>query len=289
VRAPLMLQVVLGFAAEEIAPFFLVPAATMSQRLVRAKRKLRDAGVAFRVPEEDELPERLDAVLDAIYALFTQGWSLSFEDRERRAELASDAIWLARLTVSLCPDRPEALGLLALMLHAWARDRARRNTDGGYVPLSEQATADWDHTLIDEAEQVILRAARFAQPGRFQLEAAIQSVHAARRRTGTTDWRAVLDFYDILITISRSPAAAINRGIALSYVHGPEAALSELRTLGADPRLEAYQPYWAALAEILSQTGDPAGAQCAYDRAIALQPDPAARDFLVRMRTRRGD
>jgi RNA polymerase sigma-70 factor (ECF subfamily) len=289
VRAPLMLQVVLGFAAEEIAPFFLVPAATMSQRLVRAKRKLRDAGVAFRVPEEDELPDRLDAVLDAIYALFTQGWSLPFEDLERRAELASDAIWLARLTVSLCPDRPEALGLLALMLHAWARDRARRDADGCYVPLSEQAIADWDHALIDEAEQIILRAARFARPGRFQLEGAIQSVHAARRRTGTTDWRAILDFYDVLITISRSPAAAINRGIALSHVLGPEAALAELRPLGADPRLETYQPYWAALAEMLSLAGDSQDARCAYDRAIALQPDPAARDFLVRMRARRGD
>jgi len=285
VRAPLMLQTVLGFAAEEIAPFFLVSAASMSQRLVRAKRKLREAGVAFRTPEDDELPERLDAVLDAVYALFTQGWSLPFDDRERRAELASDAIWLARLTASLCPDRPEALGLLALMLHAWARDRARRDAEGCFVPLSEQTVTDWDHALIDEAEQVLLRAARFGQPGRFQLEAAIQSAHAARRKGGATNWRAILGCYDALVARSRSPAAAINRCVALAHVEGPRAALDELRALGADPRLETYQPYWAALADLLNQTGDPAAAG-AYDRAIALQPDPAARDFLVGKRAR---
>ena len=284
VRAPLMLQVALGFSAEEIAPFFLVSAASMSQRLVRAKRKLRDAGVAFRVPEDDELPARLDAVLDAIYALFTQGWSLPFEDRERRAELASDALWLARLTVSLCPERPEALGLLALMLHAWARDAARRDAEGRYTPLSEQDMAEWDHAMIDEAEQVLLRAACLKQPGRFQLEAAIQSAHTARRRSGITNWRAILGFYDALIAGSRSPAPAVNRCVALFHLHGPEAALADLRALGADPRLEAYQPYWAALAEMLGQTGDVAGARCAYDRAIALQPDPATRAFLEEKR-----
>jgi len=286
IRAPLMLQVVLGFSAEAIAPLFLLPAATLSQRLVRAKRKLREAGVAFRVPEEDELPERLDAVLDAIYALFTQGWSLPFEDRERRAELASDALWLGRLTVSLTGERPEATGLLALMLHAWARDKARRDAQGRYVPLSEQNPTLWDDDLIAEAETIILRAARRATPGRFQFEAAIQSAHAARRLTGRTDWPAILRLHDGLAAISRSPAAAINRCVALAQVHGPGVARLELEALGGDPRLAAYQPYWAALAEMRGRTGDGPGAAQAFDRAIALQADPAARDFLIGKRAR---
>ena len=281
VRAPLMLQVVLGFSAEAIAPLFLTPPARLSQRLVRAKRKLREAGAAFRVPEEDELPERLDAVLDAIYALFTQGWSLPFEDHERRAELASDALWLGRLTASLTGERAEAMGLLALMLHAWARDKARRDAHGRYVPLSEQDPALWDHALIDEAETIIVRAARHATPGRFQFEAAIQSAHAARRLGGRTDWPAILRLHDGLATISRSPAAAINRCVALAEVHGPGVARLELEALGGDARLDAYQPYWAVLAEMRARTGDGAGAAQAFDRAIALQSDPAARDFLV--------
>jgi RNA polymerase sigma-70 factor (ECF subfamily) len=285
-RAPLMLQVVLGFSAEAIAPLFLLPPATLSQRLVRAKRKLREAGVAFRVPEEEELPERLDTVLDAIYALFTQGWSLAFEDRERRAELASDALWLARLTVSLTGERPEAMGLLALMLHAWARDPARRDAQGRYVPLSEQDPGLWDHTLIDEAETIIRRAAARASPERFQFEAAIQSAHAARRLTGATDWPAILRLHDGLAAISRSPAAAINRCVALAEVRGPGLARLELEALGDDARLAAYQPYWSALAEMRGRTGDRAGAAQAFDRAIALQPDRAARDFLIARRAR---
>ena len=284
IRAPLMLQVVLGFSAEAIAPLFLTPPARLSQRLVRAKRKLREAGVAFRVPDEEELPGRLDAVLDAIYALFTQGWSLPFEDRERRAELASDALWLGRLTVSLTGEQPEAMALLALMLHAWARDKARRDADGRYVPLSEQDPNLWDDALIDEAETTILRAARHATPGRFQFEAAIQSAHAARRLTGRTDWPAILRLHDGLAAISRSPAAAINRCVALAEVHGPGVARLELEALGGDPRLDAYQPYWAVLAEMRGRMGDSAGAARAFDRAITLQPDPAARDFLVTRR-----
>jgi RNA polymerase sigma-70 factor (ECF subfamily) len=286
IRAPLMLQVVLGFSAEEIAPLFLVAPATLSQRLVRAKRKLREAGAAFRVPEENELPERLDAVLDAIYALFTQGWSLPFEDRERRAALASDALWLARLTAALTGERPEAMGLLALILHAWARDAARRDAQGRYVPLSEQDPALWDHALIDEAETIIRRAAAHATAGRFQFEAAIQSAHAERRLTGVTDWPAVLRLHDGLAAISRSPAAAVNRCVAMAEVHGAEVARLELEALQADSRLTAYQPYWAALAEVRRRTGDGAGAVQAFDRAIALQADPAARDFLIARRAR---
>jgi len=281
-RSPLMLQVVLGFTAEEIAPLFLLEAPTLSQRLVRAKHKLREAGVAFRVPDVDELPARLEAVLEAIYALFTQGWSLPFEESAHRAALAADAIWLARLTVSLCPGRPEALGLLALMLHAWARDAARRDAEGRYAPLSEQDPAKWNRALIDEAEEIIRRAARYRQPGRFQLEAAIQSAHAERRATGVIDWWAILTLYDALISVSGSAAPAINRCIALAHVDGPAEALRQLETLGADPRLATSQAWWAALADLRSQVADGPGALLAYDRAIALQRDPTVRDFLAR-------
>ena len=284
IRAPLMLQVVLGFSAEAIAPLFLLPPATLSQRLVRAKRKLREAGAAFRVPEEEELPERLEAVLDAIYALFTQGWSLPFEDRERRAALASDALWLARLTAGLTGEQPEAMALLALILHAWSRDAARRDAQGRYVPLSEQDTALWDHALIDEAETIIRRAAAHPTAGRFQFEAAIQSAHAERRLTGVTDWPAILRLHDGLAAISRSPAAAVNRCVAVAEVDGPDLARRELEALGGDSRLAAYQPYWAALAEMRRRVGDGDGAVRAFDRAIALQPDPAARDFLIARR-----
>jgi RNA polymerase sigma-70 factor (ECF subfamily) len=281
IRAPLMLQAVLGFSAEEIAPLFLLPPATLSQRLVRAKRKLREAGAAFRVPEEDELPERLGAVLEAIYALFTQGWSLPFDDRERRAALASDALWLARLTAGLTGERPEALGLLALILHAWARDGARRDAQGRYVPLAEQDPGLWDHTLIDEAETIIRRVAARATAERFQIEAAIQSAHAERRLTGVTDWPAILRLHDVLAAITGSPAAAVNRCVAMAEVDGPGGARRELEALGDDPRLATYQPYWAALAELRRRTADLDGAAHAYDRAIALQPDPAMRQFLV--------
>ena len=281
VRAPLMLQTVLGFTAEEVAPFFLVSAASMSQRLVRAKRKLRDAGVAFRIPEPEELPDRLDVVLEAIYALFTQGWATSFDRGEQRRELASEALWLARLTAELCPDQPEALGLQALILHAWARDGARRDGEGAFTPLSQQDTTRWDDAMIEEAEHVLLRAARLGRLGRFQLEGAIQSAHAARRRTGLTDWRAILSLYDALCALAPSPAAEVNRCVALSHVEGPGAALARLSGLSADPRLHAYQPYWAALADLSGRTGDQAAARAAYDRAIALQPDPAVRTFLA--------
>ena len=183
--------------------------------------------------------------------------------------------------MSLCPDQPEALGLLALMLHAWARDGARRGPDGRYVPLPEQDMAAWDSGMIDEAERVIELAARQRRPGRFQIEAAIQSVHAARRLTGTTDWRAILGFYDAIIASSNSPVPAINRCVAVMHVHGPEPALADLEALVPDRRLDGYQPYWAARAEILSQTGDNAVAAAAYDRAIALEDDPAVAAFLA--------
>ncbi len=188
VRAPLILQTVLGFDAATIGSAFLVAPATMGQRLVRAKTKIKQAGIPFRLPEREELPERLNSVLDAIYAVFSEGWSDPAGIEARRRNLAEEGIWLGRLVVSLMPKEPEALGLLALMLFAEARRGARRNAEGDYVPLDEQDPALWDRHLIDEAEALLFRASEMGRIGRFQLEAAVQSAHVVRRATGRTDW-----------------------------------------------------------------------------------------------------
>jgi RNA polymerase sigma-70 factor (ECF subfamily) len=268
VRAPLILQAVLGLDARSIASAFLCAPAAMSQRLVRAKRKIRDAGIPFVVPEADDLPPRLDAILDAIYVAYGD------------ASLADEAVYLGRVVVGLLPDAPEALGLLALMLHLEARAGARRETDGSYVPLTEQDTQLWDGTLMAEAEGLLRRASSFGVPGRFQLEAAVQSAHAARRATGRTDWPAILALYDELARLTGSIVVAVNRAVALAVVEGPESALAALDVVAADPRLADYQPYWAARADVLAQLGRREAAP-AYQRAMGLTSDQAVRRFLA--------
>ena len=216
-HAPLMLQVVLGFDATTIASAFLVAPATMAQRLVRAKTKIRQAGIGFEVPQGDALRERLGTVLDAIYAAYAEGWSDPEGVDARRRNLADEAIWLGRLVASLLPDEGEALGLLSLMLHTHARRDARRDAAGDYVPLSEQDPARWDAPLVDDAEALLHRANRCAAaPGRYQLEAAVQSAHAMRRRTGAIDWPAIERLYDALCELTGSPVAALNRAVALA-------------------------------------------------------------------------
>jgi RNA polymerase sigma-70 factor (ECF subfamily) len=276
VRAPLMLQCVLGFDAVSIGTTFLVAPAAMGQRLVRAKRKIRDAGVPFRVPDPDELAARLDAVLDAIYAVFAAGWT--------DPALTEEAIWLGRLVVALLDGEPEALGLLALMLHVQARRPARRDANGTYIPLSAQNPADWQDELIEEAEALLLRASRLQRIGRFQLEAAIQSAHAARRLTGLTAWAEVVALYDALLARTESPVVALNRAVAVGELHGAAAGLAALDRVAADQRLADYQPYWAARATLLADTGDADAADAAYARAIGLEPDQAVRRFLQRRR-----
>ncbi len=202
VRAPLMLQVVLGFDAATIASAFLIAPATMGQRLARAKTKIRQAGIGFDVPERSALRERLDAVLEAIYAAYAEGWSDPEGADARRRNLAEEAIWLGRLAASLLPDEGEALGLLSLMLHAHARRDARRNASGEYVPLAEQDTSRWDASMIDEAEALLSQANRCGRVGRYQLEAAVQSAHAVRRRTGHADWAAIEQLYDALCALT---------------------------------------------------------------------------------------
>ena len=280
VRAPLILQTVLGFDAATIASAFLVAPATMGQRLSRAKAKIRQSGIPFRIPERPDLGERLDAVLAAIYAAFAEGWSDPAGADSRARDLAAEAIWLGRLVVSLLPSEPEALGLVALMLHSEARRSARRNAAGDYVPLSDQDPSMWDAVLIDEAETLLSRASRMGIVGRYQLEAAVQSAHAVRRRTGRADWPAIVALYDALAGLTGSPVVLLNRAVALAEAEGAKAGLEALAAVDGDPRLADYQPYWAARADLLAHTGDKAGAHAAYERAIGLEADPAVRRFL---------
>ncbi|RUX23559.1 RNA polymerase sigma factor [Mesorhizobium sp. M7A.F.Ca.US.011.01.1.1] len=280
VRSPLILQTVLGFDAATIASAFLVSPATMGQRLVRAKSRIRETGIPFRVPERAELEERLDAVLEAIYAAFAEGWSDPAGTETRRRNLATEGIWLGRLVASLLPEEPEALGLLSLMLFAESRRAARRSAEGDFVPLAEQDCLLWDRALIDEAEALLSHAASKGVIGRYQLEAAVQSAHAARRFTGRTDWVAIQELYDALLSIAGSPVVAINRAVAIAEAEGAVAGLAALYVLGDDKRLDEYQPYWAARAGLLARLGQVPQACEAYDRAIGLERDPAVRRFL---------
>ncbi len=280
IRAPLILQVVLGFDAARIGSAFLMAPATMGQRLVRAKSKIRQAGIPFRVPEREELPARLDTVLDAIYAAFAEGWTDAAGTDVARRDLAEEALFLGQLVTDLLPREPEALGLLALMLYAESRRPARRNAKGEYVPLADQDRALWDSQMIFDAETLLRRASEIASIGRYQLEAALQSAHVYRCRTGNTNWEEVVQLYDVLLGLSASPVIAVNRALAIAELNGPEVALEELKKVADDSRLSEYQPYWAARAELLARTGAHREARDAYEMAIGLERDDAVRRFL---------
>ncbi|HEX5081971.1 MAG TPA: DUF6596 domain-containing protein [Blastocatellia bacterium] len=280
IRAPLMLQVVVGLDAKVIASAFLMSPAAMGKRLARAKNKIREAGVPFSVPDRDALPGRLEAALDAIYAAFAEGWTDPGATDVVRRGLTDEAFFLSRLLAELLPEEPEALGLLSLMLHAEARRRARRNADGEYVPLAAQDTALWDWRMILEAETLLRRAGAMGSIGRYQLEAALQSAHVYRRSTGRPNWDAVVQLYDALLALTGSPVVAVNRALAVAESQGANAALDALREVAADARLREYQPYWAARAELLARTGSYSDARHAYEMAIGLERDPAVRRFL---------
>ena len=281
IRAPLMLQTILGLDAAAIASAFLVSPATMGQRLSRAKAKIRLAGVPFKIPEREDLSERLGVALEAIYAAFSHGWAEAFSDDPRGRNLAEEAIWLGRVVVSLIPNEPEAMGLLALMLYAHARREARRDAQGRYVPLSDQEVERWDQSAIEEAEGLLHAASALGAPGRFQLEAAVQSAHAARRLTGTTDWEAIAVLYDALFALTASPVVAVNRAAAVARSRGAAAGLELLDEVGANSGLAGFEPYWVARADLCAKLGDVVAARSAYSLAIGLQTDPAARDFLI--------
>jgi RNA polymerase sigma-70 factor (ECF subfamily) len=283
-RAPLMLQAVLGLDAKRIASAFLASPAAVSKRLVRAKQKIRQAGIPIRVPGREELPARLDTVLNAIYAAFSEGWTDPTGADAARRDLTEEALFLAGLVIVLLPEEPEALGLLALMLHAEARRRARRSDDGEFVPLAEQDQSLWDQAQIAEAGALLHRASQMGRIGRFQLEAAIQSAHVDRRRTGAANWSHVAELYKALYSLTGSPVVLINRALAIAEVDGPAAGLNAMPDQTVEPRLTEYQPYWAARSELLARTGAFQEARRANEIATGLERDPAVRRFLERQR-----
>ena len=285
IRAPLMLQAILGLDAARIASAFLISPATMSQRLVRAKNKIRQAGIPLDIPGRGELRNRLDTVLDAIYAAFAEGWIDAAGTDVARRDLAEEAIYLGRLVSDLLPHEPEGLGLLALMLHAEARRPARRNSEGDYVPLAQQNPSLWNAEMIAEAESLLHSASAMNVVGRYQLEAAIQSAHAVRARTGQSDWSAIVQLYDALLELCRSPVAAVNRALAVAEHLGPQQALDELDRVAGDSRLAEYQPYWAARADLLARIHAREEARHAYSIAIGMERDPSVRRFLEQRRS----
>jgi len=282
-HTPLMLQTVLGLDAARIAQAFLIAPKTMGQRLFRAKTKIRKGGIPFEIPQEHDLPERLDAVLEAIYAAFGIGWDDMAGADQRGRDLAVEAMWLARVLLQLMPGEAEVRGLLALLLHCEARRSARRGPDRRYIPLSEQNPKQWSLPLIEEAERHLGEAFTQGRSGRFQLEAAIQSVHAERARTGRTDWAAIALFYEGLIRISPTLGTRAGYAAAVAEANGPEAGLAVLESIDPDA-VSHYQPYWAVRAHLLQRLGKTRQASDAYDRAIGLAEDPAVRRFLLEKR-----
>jgi RNA polymerase sigma-70 factor (ECF subfamily) len=245
---------------------------------VRAKRRIAAAGARFALPGRADVAARLPAVLEAIYAAYTAG----AQDPADGGALAGEAAWLARLCAALAPEEPEALGLAALLLHLEARRPASRDAGGRYVPLSAQDPARWHGATQAEAEALLRQAAARGRPGRYQWEAAVQSVHAARRVTGQTDWPAIRLLYDALLAATGSPVVAVNRAVAVAETEGARAGLAALSAAAADARLAEYQPYWAALAALSARAGDAPAAEAARQRAAGLATDPALRGFLLR-------
>ncbi|WP_284179818.1 DUF6596 domain-containing protein [Rhabdaerophilum sp. SD176] len=279
-RTPLMLQTVLGLTAERIASSFLVSPDAMARRLSRAKARIKDTGIAFEVPEENELEERMGDVLEAIYAAYGQGWDSTGSDDRTRKGLTEEAIWLARVLVELRPADAEALGLLALMLFCESRSAARR-VDGRYVPLADQDTALWTLSMAREAEDRLRVAGGLKQPGRFQLEAAIQSALVQSRLTGADLRLPIWTLHGLLAQKAPTIGNLVGLAAAAADVHGPEAGLRELAQLPEVLTME-YQPFWALKAQLLQQLGaDPQGTATAFSRAIGLTEDGAVRAYLI--------
>jgi RNA polymerase sigma-70 factor (ECF subfamily) len=280
-RSALMLQTVLGLDAARIASAFLVAPATLAQRLVRAKTKIRAAGIAFEVPRADEWAERLVDVLEAIYAAYGTGWDdVAGTDPATRG-LAREALALAAMLARLVPTDAEAWGLLALLAFCQSRAAARRDASGNYVPLLAQDPAAWDAELLDVGEAALHKAAALGRPGPFQIEAAIQSAHTQRRLGAHVPDAAIVELYDALVAQQPTIGAWVSRACAVGAAHGAAAGLEALGALDAK-EVRTYQPYWAALAHLAAGAGDAARADAARARAIGLSTDPAVRRFLAR-------
>ena len=280
-RTPLMLQTVLGVDAARIASAFLISPAAMAQRLVRAKNKIRDAAIPFCVPDPPEWNERLSFVLDAIYAAYTTGWESLMEVSSTLHSLAGDAIAIGRTLAQLMPTEPEAHGLLALMLHCEARQTARYTSHGEFVPLDKQDTSRWFRPMIDEAEKHLLAAAGFKRMGRYQLEAAIQSIHANRADSGSIDWPEILLLYEGLVQIAHGIGSLVGRAVALAQAGNPAAGLAALEEIPAN-RIVSYQPYWAARGHLLQLLNQKVEARRAFTRAASLTDDAALREYLFK-------
>jgi RNA polymerase sigma-70 factor (ECF subfamily) len=276
VQVALTLRLLGGLTTAEIARAFLVPEATMAQRLVRAKGKIRDARIPYRVPETHELPQRLRSVLAVVYLVFNEGYAASAGDRLIRDDLCAEAIRLGRLLHELMPDEPEVMGLLALMLLIESRRPARTTADGAMVRLAEQDRTSWDRALIAEGQALVRRCLAIGRPGPYQLQAAVNAVHADAVRAEQTDWRQILALYDLHLSIAPSPVVALHRAVAVAEVDGPATALGIVDGLD----LESHHMYHAIRADLLRRLGRDTDAAAAYDAAIARSGNAAERAFL---------
>jgi RNA polymerase sigma-70 factor, ECF subfamily len=281
-RVALTLRALGGLTTGEIARAFLVSEPTMGKRIVRAKRKIADAHIPYRVPADEELPDRLRGVLRVVYLIFNEGYAASEGDRLVRGELCSEAIRLGRLLCTLMPDDSEVWGLLSLMLLHDARRSARVDAEGRYVTLDEQDRALWDEAKIADGLRALARAVRLRRPGEYQLQAAITALHVQAPDADSTDWAQIAELYGALATLNPSAVVELNRATAVGFAHGAPAGLELLAPLLEDPTLERYQPLHAAHAELLRRAGDVEGAAGAYERAIALSANAIERDELER-------